>query len=218
MKIFRKRKLIAVFLTIGLFCSFQFVHAGTRTNLNAKGDFDNLFNIPVVIDVQHHKIHKGNHFEVHVETGISSAASLACAFRVPAGNKRTHVVIDWKAEDKAHIEVLEGAIWSTDTGSVITIYNNNRNSTTTSQLEEDKTATPAWTANSVLKNPTGIIGGTALHTDYSYVVKQAGGATSLPRHEWILKNDETYVIKVTNDAGGNKLLGIVMHFYEHKDR
>ncbi len=218
MKTFKKRKLIAAFLTIALFCSFQPAYAGTRTDLNAKGDFDNLFNIPVVIGVQHHELHKGNHFEVHVETEITAAASIICAFRIPAGNKSSHVVIDWKAEDKAHIELLEGAVWSTDTGSVITIYNNNRNLAITSQFQEDKTATPNWTANGVLKNPTGIVGGVVLHSDYSYVTKQAGGATSLPRHEWILKNDETYVIKITNDAGGNKLLGIVMHWYEHQDR
>ena len=218
MKVFRKYNLTVLLLAVFLLCSFQPVYAGTRTNLNAKGNFDKLFNIPAFIDVQHHKLHDGKHFEVHIETETTSAASIVCAFRVPAGNKRAHVVIDWKSEDKAHIELLEGAIWSTDTGTVFTIYNNNRNSATTSMLEEDKTATPAWTANGVLKNPTGIVGGTAVHSDYSYIVKQAGGATSLPRHEWILKNDETYVIKITNDAGGNKLLGIVLHWYEHHDR
>lgn len=199
-----------------LFCSFSLsAYASPRRNFNATGERDNLADVHPSIEFEHHKNHEGYNFEVHIESALVSVANIVCAFRVPPSNKSIHMVIDWKAEDKAHSEIFEGAVWSTDTGTVLEISNNNRNSTITSILEEDKTATPAWTANGVLMDPTGIVGGTSLHSDYSYIAKQAGGATSLPRHEWILKNDETYVIKVTNDAGGNKLMGIILHWYEN---
>ena len=179
--------------------------------------FDPVFKIPISIDIAHSEVHAGHHFEVHIESGIVAVASISCAFRVPPGIKRTHVVVDWKSEDRAHIALIEGATWDTNSGTVLTIYNNNRNSAITSQLEEDKTATPAWTSNGVLRDPTNITGGTALHTDYGYIAKQAGGTTGLPRHEWVLKNNKTYVITITNDAGGNKYLGMVLHWYEHSD-
>lgn len=216
---FRNHNKIVISLLLGLFYCVQPSYAGPRGILGTESNrFDKYFAVNPSVTIAHSELHECNHFEVHVETEDTDAANIICAFRIPAGKKRVHVVIDWKAEDKAHMEIFEGAIWSTNTGEAITIYNNNRNCTNTSQLEEDKTATPLWTANGVLKNPTGVTGGITLHPDYSYVSKQAGGATSLPRHEWVLKNDETYVLKITNDAGGNKGMGIVLHYYEHTDR
>jgi hypothetical protein len=169
------------------------------------------------IDFVHGEIHEGNHFEVHVESGAATVATIAMAFKVPSGTKRMHPTIDWKASDRAHIELMEGATWDTNTGTVIAAFDNNRITANTSQVQEDKTATPAWTAGSVLKDPSNIAGGTVLHTDYAYTSKTAGGSYSLARHEWPLANNQTYVIRVTKDSAGNIYMGIVVHWYEHTD-
>lgn len=181
------------------------------------GEFDPMHKMPVGIDIVHSEIHEGKHFEAHAESDGSTVASIVMAFKVPAGTKRAHMTVDWKVSDRAHIEILEGATWDTNTGTIIAPIDNNRNTDNTSLLQEDKTATPAWTGGGVLIDPDNIAGGLALHTDYAYALKQAGGDKSLARHEWILKNDETYVIRISED-GGNCYMGIVAHWYEHTDQ
>ena len=175
-------------------------------------------NLVLTADWAHVNVHDGHHFEVHVESGAATVSTIACAFKVPSGTKETHMVIDWKSSDRAHVELIEGATWDTNTGTVVMPYNNNRQAsvTTTSQLQEDKTATPAWTANGVLENPSNIAGGTVLHTDYVYVpAGPIGAAPVLPRHEWVLKNDSTYVIRITKDTAGAIYMGTALHWYEH---
>lgn len=163
-------------------------------------------------DFVHGQIHLGEHYEAHVESGVATVAGKNLAFRVPAG-KELHMVVDWKASDRAHINIKKGATWTTNTGTVVPAVNNNFRTDKTSIIEEDKTDTPNWTAGGILADVTGVAGGTEKHVDYAYNTKLGGGNTSLPRHEWILSPD-TYVIELDKDAGSNIYMGIVLHWYE----
>lgn len=176
-------------------------------------------NILVGIDSVHHEIHEGAHFEAHIETGdatVGDNVTLICAFKTTdTANKLHHIVIDFKSSGRVKMELLEGETWDTNTGAVVAVYDNNRDTANTSEIREDKTATPAWTAGGVLEDPTGLnADGVPLHTDYAYTAKQRGGNVAQGRHEWVLANDETYVIRLTA-LEANIYMGMVIHFYEH---
>ena len=174
-------------------------------------EFDSKFQIPVVINVAHHEVHEGNSYIVDE---VVDAASLALAFYVPTGTKRAHLIFQWAAESKAHIEIYEGRTWNTGTGSKIVIYNRDRNSSNISQMEEDTTG--AFVASmGVVKDPTGQAGGTVIHNEYAWSDKKE---TNRNRDvsEFILKNNETYVVLLTSDDGA-KGLHIALHWYEHTD-
>ena len=181
------------------------------TGRNAK--FDALTDALIIIDYEHHEHHGGSAYAVQVNTG--SGTEVALAFSTPDGTKRAHMVYEYASESKAHVTVLEGATWTTDTGTVIAPKNQHRGSVNTSMLLEDKTATPAWTAGGVLQTPTSITGGTVISLLYTYAGKQVGSSGG-KRHELILDPDETYAIVLTSDDG-SKGLQLRLYWYEHTD-
>ena len=120
-------------------------------------------------------------------------------------------------ESKAHIDILEGATWTTNTGTVYAPVNQFRVAApTASMMLEDKTATPAYTANGVLTNVTLVGAGTMIRELYVFVAKQAGGGDLSSREELVLKPDETYIIRLTSDDG-SKGFQLRIEWYEHTD-
>ncbi len=182
-------------------------------NPGRSAELDNLFPYQVQIAEQHHKIHEGQSFEVHCEGGFDTHETITAAFRVPAGDISPHLVLDWRVSDVAMLELLRNPTWTTGTGTAIPIQNNDIASSNTSILEEDLTATPAWTSNAILKDPDGLTGGTCIETQYAFTAKQAGGTSASGRQEWILVPGETYAVRITRD-NVDCLMGIVLRFYE----
>lgn len=180
------------------------------TGRNAK--FDSLTDAITTIDYVHHEHHGGTAYAVQVN-GTGTALNLA--FKTPAGTKRAHIVYEFSSESKAHVEVLEGATWTTNTGTVVAPKNQHRGSVNTSMLLEDKTATPGFTAGGVLQTVTSVAGGTTVSLIYTFAGKQVG-ASGGKRHELILATDETYVFEITSDDG-SKGLQLRLYWYEHTD-
>ncbi len=174
-------------------------------------EFDNKFQVPVVIDVEHHEIHEGNTYIIDVST---IGTSVDFSFKTSSSTKKVHMIFQWAAESKAHIELYEGRTWSAGSGSTATIYNRDRNSLNNSQIQENTTGTFA-TNMFLVVNSTGQAGGNIIHDEYVWSDKKE---TNRNRdiNEFILKVNETYVAKVTSDDG-NKGLHIVLHWYEHTD-
>lgn len=166
------------------------------------------------IDYEHHEHHAGSAYAVQVNTGGGTEVSLA--FKTPTGTKKAHMVYEFSSESKAHVTVLEGPTWTTNTGTVVAPKQQNRSSANTSMLLEDKTATPDWTAGGVLQTPTSIAGGTTISLIYSYASKQAG-ASEGKRNELILDPDTTYAYVLTSDDG-SKGLQLRLYWYEHTDK
>lgn len=174
-------------------------------------EFDNKFKIPIFINLEHHEIHEGDSYIADKEV---TAASLDLAFKVPAGTKRMHLIFQWAAESKAHVEIYEGRTWTAGTGSTVTIFNRDRNTPKSSQVQEDTGG--SFVANmAVIQDPTGQAGGTIIHDEYSWSDKKQT-VRNRDVAEFILKNDETYVVKLTSDDGA-KGLHIALHWYEHTD-
>lgn len=169
-----------------------------------------------VIDYAHHEIHGGSMFSAMAY--VAAAASASISFKTPAGTKRAHMLLEFTSESKAHVIVAEGATWTTNTGTVYVPVNQKRlASPAASMLLEDKTATPAYTANGVLVDATADAAGTAISTHYVFGIKQSGGLGGVAREELILKPDETYAVTLTSDDG-NKGLQLRLLWYEHTDK
>jgi hypothetical protein len=182
-----------------------------------QAEFDNKFTIPVVISEAHHEVHEGDSFSVdHVESG----AGFSLCFKVPSGTKRNHIILSWAAESKAELSLFEGREWDASSGSLVTIYNRDRNSDNASQLQEDQ-STGSFIANSaVILDPMNIgSNGNAAGTEiHHWEVWSDKKQTSQTRSvsEWILKNDEIYVVTfLSND--GEKGAQVILDFYEHTD-
>jgi len=168
----------------------------------------NTYGALSVIDIVHHRIHQCCVFKVD---SVSAATSLDLAFKVPDGDKRTHFFFQWAAESMAHIQIYEGRTWTPGTGSKTPIYNRDRNSPNESYLLEDTTG-EFIASMGVVKDPTGQSGGVVLHDEWTWSDRKET-ARSRDISEFILKNDTTYVLKLTSDDGVKGLHG-VMHWYE----
>lgn len=166
-----------------------------------------------VLDYHHHEIHEGDAFTAEIHTTAGTGVNIA--FETPAGTKRAHMVFSFSNESKVHMNVLEGATWDTNTGTVFAPLNQRRDSNNTSMLLEDKTATPAFTAGGVLTDVTNVAGGTLIREIYTFSDKKAGGDLAA-REEIILDVDETYVIQLVSDDG-SKGMQLRLEWYEHTD-
>lgn len=182
-------------------------------------EFDSSFKVPIYITAPHHEKHEGDSYCTGASVDSGTQASLNIAFKVPIGEKKNHMLVEWYSESKAHFDVYEGRQWSTGTGTLINIMNDERNSANTSQLLQDKSATPSFTVtNQVLKDVTGATLGNRIRpTRYTWDRFTVGGSQVRGTSEFILKNNETITFELTSDDG-NKGMGIILRFYEHTDQ
>jgi hypothetical protein len=172
-----------------------------------------------VINFEHHALHEGNSYEIHIDSANAAVATLNVAFKTLAGTGKVHMLFGWASNDEIKWEILEGATWTTDTGTVTTVYNQNRDSANVSTLIlEDDTATPTFTAtNSVLKDVSITGAGTAIDTQYTYNAGLGVAVSAESRrgsHEWLLNDNTTYVVRMTQ-TDGNCKMSIDLHWYEH---
>jgi hypothetical protein len=169
---------------------------------------------------EHHEIHEGEAFEIHVDSGNAAVASLNVAFKTLTGTKLAHMLFGWSSNDEIYFEIIESPIWTQGSGTLVNIVNNNRDDggTSTVMLEDNTIST--FTANDkLIKNVTGITGGTVIDNQYTYNAGLGVAVTVETRtagHEWILKDDTTYIIRMTQTDGNCKMT-ITLHWYEHTD-
>jgi hypothetical protein len=185
----------------------------TDANTGLTAGLDDMSGDLAVISFAHHEIHQGSTFTAEVHDAGGAAVNIA--FKTPAGTKRAHMIFSFTTESKAHLDIVEGPSWDTNTGTVVVPTNCSRNSSTTSILLEDKSATPSFTANGVLINVTNIAGGAIGRAFYTFSGKNVGGESGA-RQEMILAVNETYVLLLTSDDG-SKGLQLRVEWYEHTD-
>ena len=174
---------------------------------------DSMTNTIQTIDYAHHEVHEGDSFVGGYAMATAVAAALIVAWKTPAGTKRIHVVPEWITESKAHVSFLEGCTWNTGTGSALTPINRNRGSANESIVLGDSTG--AFVANKMVKDPTGLAGGTAIGANYTWSEKKVGSSARSVA-EFVLKPDTLYAFSHTSDDG-NKGAIIRLSWYEHTD-
>lgn len=166
----------------------------------------------VSITNDHHKINSGKKFCAFASS--DAAASLNISLKTPATGA-VHLVASFASESKAHLTIEEGGSWTTNTGTVFAPINKDRNSSSTSGLLEDKTATPAFTAGGVLVGVTSPSGGDIVMQSYSFGERQSGmnSGSQCESDEIVLEAGQTYSIILTSDDG-SKGLHLYVEWYE----
>jgi hypothetical protein len=181
-------------------------------------EFDNKFKVPVFATIEHHEIHEGDSYEIHIDSANAAVASLNLAFRTLPGEKLVHLLCGWSSSDEILFEIVEGAGWTQGTGTATTFYNLERNSSNTSTtILENKNQATFTASNQVIKNVTGVAGGTVLDKQYTYNASVGQNRTAETRnatHERILKSNTNYLIRMTQ-TDGNCKMSISFFFYEH---
>ncbi|HDY86788.1 MAG TPA: hypothetical protein ENH82_01585 [bacterium] len=134
----------------------------------------------------HHKIHTEESFVAQVSNTVATADnSLTMYFKSPDSTIRIHLVPGVSADNEGDFELRESATVSLS-GTVITIFNRDRNSSEVSTvLVRD---TPTITASGTQLALTRI-GSTGF--------KESAGGSSAGRREWLLKQGTVYLMRFT---------------------
>jgi hypothetical protein len=183
------------------------------------GEFDNKFKVPIYITIEHHKIHKGDAFERHIDSGNAAVASLEVAFKTLSGSKLAHILFGFGSSDEILFQIYEGATWDASSGTALTGNNNNRDNGSASTVLLEDTTTGSFNTAGITKDPTNSAGGTLIEQQYTYNAGIGAAVSAESRHaghEWVLKDNTTYLIKMTQ-TGGNCKMSIDLHWYEHTD-
>jgi len=115
----------------------------------------------------------------------------------------------------AHIEVIEGPTWDAESGTLLTIFNRNRDGTPASSIILENQSSATFTANDgVALNPTTFAGGTSLCTFFAFGSQSKIAPEARSLAEWMLKSDTQYAVRFTADGAANKG-AVVLTWYEH---
>jgi hypothetical protein len=190
-------------------------------NDTRKAEFDNKFQVPILQTIGHHKIHEATAFERHISSSNLAVSTLNVAFKTLPGTNLAHMLFGFSSNDEIFFEIIEGATWTQGSGAALDIFNNNRNAGGNSVVILENKNQAAFTAsNQVIKDVTGISGGTNIDPDrYTYNAGLGAASNAETReatHEWVLKNNETYIVRLTQ-TDGNCKMSIDLHWYEHTD-
>lgn len=182
--------------------------------------FDSKIKAPLVQQTEHAEIHKGDSFKRRIDSGNSAVASLNVAFKTLPGIKLAHMLFGLSSNDEVLFEIVEDASWTQGSGTALNIVNVNRDDGGNSSLLLEDKNQEAFTANNqVMKDVTGVSGGTVIDPQFTYNAGLGASVVAESRasvHEWVLKNNTTYVIRMTQ-TDGNCKMSINILWYEHTD-
>jgi hypothetical protein len=180
---------------------------------------DNVSGVLTHISLEHSKIHDGVSFERHIDSANAAVASLNVAFKTLAGTTLAHMIFGWSSNDEVLFEIIEGATWTQGSGTALTIFANNRDvGGSSTVILEDKNQAEFTASNQMIKDVTGISGGTTHENQYTYnasLGQQFQAESRQAAHEWVLKNGTTYVVRITK-TDDNCKMSINLHWYEHE--
>ncbi len=191
-----------------------------RNTLGYNADVDKMVSALIAISEEHHQIHGGSSFERHIDSANAAVASLNVAFKTVNTTEKAHIIFGHGMSDEVLIEIIEGPTWDQGSGTALTIFTHNRDLANTSTVILEDKNQPTFTANNqVIKDVTNVAGGTTFENQYTYNAGLGAAINAETRgaaHEWVLKPNTTYVIRMTQ-TGGNCKMSIDLHWYEHTD-
>jgi hypothetical protein len=178
------------------------------------GEFDNLFSIPVGIDVAHHEVHEGDSYSLFVqEVGISDTETIEILIETPAvadPQKRVHLIASHEGS-VAHIFTIEQAATYSSGGTAATAINRQFGSIKTTALQSAYTGI---TSGNI------VTGGTPA-TKWSELLGagRTNGGGNRGTDEFVLAPNTEYLFQLTSAGGAgsacNAWIGLV--WYEHTD-
>jgi hypothetical protein len=166
------------------------------------GEFDNIFKVPVSIDVAHHEIHEGDHYSLAYNEDVANGDSAVVLIVTPNTTKWAHWVYETKTQGETIVSLLEG-VTTTLNGTTLATFNGNRNSANTAGVL-------------MFANPPSHTGGTVLDIQQIGSGKTAGGTAVRSDRELILKQNTKYILKFFNQTGSaNSEMNVIFNWYEH---
>lgn len=155
---------------------------------------------PVTIDYPHYRIHTGATYTTGYDLDTSNGASLDILVVTPNTTVRSHFTYEIVAELEAHFTMYEG-VTTSNNGTALPSYNRNRNSANTSTLLTYHTPT--------VSN----LGSTLLRRWHSGSGRAYGGGDR-GTHEFILKQNTSYLLRITNSTTNNNYMAVKLDWYE----
>ena len=156
------------------------------------------------IEYEHHEIHSGSFYRAGFQKDIANNETAIFAITTPDTTKWLHFRPAIDCELEATIMLYENPT-SVTGGNALTPRNADRNSANTSGA-------------TVVTDPTINTTGAVVLGNIVLGSKKDIGGNSDAAYEWILKQNETYVIVVTNNSGSANECNIRCQWYEHTSK
>lgn len=158
----------------------------------------------ICISYEHHEVHSGSHYFVRdfVDLGNNGVQDLVIV--TPDNARWCHLLYTIEHELEGSVQFYEGAT-VTQEGVAEAVFNNNRNSTNTSEV-------------TVHENSTIEALGTLLAQDHKGSGKKFGGSGDRGAEEIILKQNTKYLLRMTNQTANNNLFNWELSFYLHTNK
>lgn len=163
---------------------------------------DSVTNALETIDYAHHEIHAGNSFSYCENNTLGVSGVRNILFVTPDTTKWCHFLWNARATAETSVALYETTTTSNN-GTGVTAYNHNRNSATN-------------TGATLTHTPTITGDGTLLCVQH-FGVGQRGGGETRAVHEWVLKQNTKYLIRVTSEAADNDVT-LMLDWYEHTNK
>lgn len=178
-----------------------------RSIVDAEADkFDNNSRAVAVIESEHRQTHLGMVWHSSDRDSIANGASLDLLLTPPAFSfPHLRKAVFNLGDGPCDILAYEG-VTTSDDGTAAPVFNRNRNS--------------ANTPNTVLTTgPTVTDLGTLIHDRYvgdtgGQGSHQVGSVSAGLGEEWILQPEVKYLIRITNNSGGDIIVNYEMMWYE----
>lgn len=163
------------------------------------------------IDYAHHEIHAGSHFKAgYQDASMATGDTISLVFVTPNTTKWAHWTLTSQSTGEAIVQVFE-ACTATDSGTSVTVWNRNRNSSNAGTVLAGHTPT--------LGTPIATARGTKMSEKWigSTGFKESTGGDHRGDSEFILKQNTKYL--VYGIAVGDAIkIAIGGDWYEHTDK
>ena len=178
-----------------------------------------------IIEYEHHEIHAGSSFAVHIDnTTLSSDDDRTfVGFETPSGAKWLHLIIQGSASSAAEAFLVEDVTIDDDEGTQVVALDRNRNTANTSVVMSLQ-ATPTVGSATWMTEAQLALANFSYVTllDHVQLVAGAGpkaiGGTARSSQEWMLKAGKKYGLFIQNIGASTNLHEIHLDWYEHTNK
>ena len=202
-------RILVAILTVLLLATPASARVYDRTEKLLQDARDGMTNALQTIEYEHHEIHAGSSYFIVSYDSIGSGEDISFTFTTPSGTKKSHLIFTITGKEPYRVTLWEDATITGGTGTTVTTYNANRDSSNTSgvTVSRDSTITSHGT---ILQRFNEGVAGTG---PQSTSTPGTGGRAS----EIILDDGSTYLFVITSDAASN-VVGYEFDWYEHTDK
>ena len=178
-----------------------------------------------VIQYEHHEIHSGSSFTVHIDniTANTDDHRTLLGFETPAGTEHAHLIVYASSSHPAEVFLYEGVTIDDDEGTELTIEDRNRTTDNTSSQLSFQNPAVAGLATWMLEAEIAAANfATTTTLDHFQLAAGDGpkalGGTTRGTEEWVLAPSTKYAVVVQNIGANANTHEIHLDWYEHTDK